>query len=301
MDRVREELVQTNPISDRYIEIGDEYRERGENQQAIQSYQQALQVQANNVRALSNIAAIQMSQEEHENAAETFKKILAIDDENIAARQGYSQAQMAIAQSAINQNREDEAERAYKAILHFIPTHPEANKQLAALYVKQAESLLKNNQENEGYDKFKQAIALTPEDVSINQRYEKVIAEKRATQVQVWLDKAEKSLSRQRWDEAASMVEEALNIDPENSELQKRLLEIKDAPRQEKIRTYKKEAEQAIAKGNYPKAISAIQTATLLAPEDSSLKEWLDSIKSDQDNAQLRLTAIPSGSGRSVW
>lgn len=289
MDRVREELVQTNPISDRYIEIGDEYRERGENQQAIQSYQQALQVQANNVRALSNIAAIQMSQNENASAAETFRKILAIDDENIAARQGFSQANMAIAAASLNEGREDEAERAYKAILHFNPTNPEANKQLAVLYVRQAEGYFKNDQEEQAFEKFNQAIALTPEDVSIKQRYEKIIAEKRAKQVQEWLDKADKSLARQRWDEAASMIEEAINIDPDNPVLRNKLLDIKDAPRQEKIKSYKKEAEQAIGKGNYPKAISAIQTAILLAPEDGSLKEWLDSIQSDQSNAQLRL------------
>ncbi len=105
---------------------------------------------------------------------------------------------------------------------------------------------------------------MAPDDQAIRKRYEKIIADKKATQVKVWLDKAEKSLARQRWDEAASMVEEAINIDPENPDLQKRLLEIKDAPRQEKIKSYKKEAEQAIAKGNYPKAISAIQTATCL-------------------------------------
>ena len=138
-------------------------------------------------------------------------------------------------------------------------------------------------------EEFETALKISPDDQAIRKRYEKIIADKKAIQVQGWLEKAEKSLSRQRWDEAASMVEEALNIDPENPELQKRLLEIKDAPRQEKIKTYKKEAEQAIAKGNYPKAISAIQTAILLASEDSSLKEWLASIQGDQANAQLRL------------
>ncbi len=77
MDRVREELVQTNPIVDRYLEIGDEYRERGENQQAIQSYEQALAVQSNNIRALKNIAAIHCSEKSFENAVDIFKKILA--------------------------------------------------------------------------------------------------------------------------------------------------------------------------------------------------------------------------------
>jgi hypothetical protein len=100
MDRVREELVQTNPIADRYNEIGDEYRERGELEQAIQSYQQALAAQRNNSRALISIGNIHQSRNEHHKAAEVYEQVLKFDDENIAARQGFSQAQLMLAQAA---------------------------------------------------------------------------------------------------------------------------------------------------------------------------------------------------------
>ena len=101
MDRVREELVQTNPIADRYLEIGDEYRERGENQQAIQSYEQALAVQENNIRALQNIATIHSSQNSFDEAVKCSARILLIDEENIAARQGFFQAQIYLTKKAI--------------------------------------------------------------------------------------------------------------------------------------------------------------------------------------------------------
>ena len=39
---IKVELVEGNPIANRYIEIGDEYRDLGDSQQAIKSYQQAL-------------------------------------------------------------------------------------------------------------------------------------------------------------------------------------------------------------------------------------------------------------------
>ncbi len=289
MDRVREELVQTNPITDRYIEIGDEYRERGENQQAIQSYEQALAVQENDIRALQNIAAIYLLQNSFDDAVKYFARILLIDEENIAAKQGFIQAQIYLAKKAIKEGDEVKAEKAIHSILMIAPSHVEATKIFAEMYVQKAETFLQNGLEDQAFEKFQQAIEISPDDETIKNRYEKIIADKRAAQVLVWLEKAEKSLTRQRWDEAASMVEEAINIDPENPDLHKRLLEIKDAPRQEKIKAYKQEAEQAIAKGNYPKAINAIQTAILLASEDSSLKQWLDSIQSDQSNAQLRM------------
>ncbi len=289
MDRVREELVQINPIADRYLEIGDEYRERGENQQAIQSYEQALAVQENNIRALQNIATIHSTQNSFEEAVKYFARILLIDEENIPAKQGFIQVQMSLAKKAIKEGDEVEAEKAIRSILMIAPSHAEATKLFSEMYVQKAETLFQNGLEEQALEEFQTALRISPDDQVIRKRYEKIIADKKATQVKVWLDKAEKSLARQRWDEAASMVEEALNIDPENIALQQRLLEIKDAPRQEKIKAYKHEAEQAITKGNYPKAISAIQTAMLLAPEDSSLKAWLDSIQGDQANAQLRM------------
>jgi len=104
-----------------------------------------------------------------------------------------------------------------------------------------------------------------------------------------WLGKAEKALSRQRWDEAAGMVEEALQVDTENAALQAKLIEVKDAPRQFKLKSYRREAEGAIARGNWDKAIAALETAIQLAPEDKSLSDQLEAVRSDQLNAQLDL------------
>lgn len=289
MDRVREELVQTNPIADRYNEIGDEYRERGEIEQAIQSYQQALQAQSNNSRALVSIAAIHAGRNDHQKAAETYEQVLKLDDENIAARQGFSQAQMALAQAALDQGMDDTAIRAYKAILQRNPVHNEARQQMVQIYQKQAETLLASGAHDQAEKKLREALECLPGDELLSASLEKVAAEKKSAQVRGWVQKADKAMTRQRYDEAAGMIEEAIVVDPDNQDLQKRLLEIRDSPRQERVKAYRHEAEQAIAKGNYPKAISAIETAILLAPEDKELSHWLNEMRSDQSNAQLHL------------
>lgn len=289
MDRVREELVQVNPIADRYLEIGDEYRDRGQISQALQSYQQALAAQENNTRALTSMAAIHAAQEDHQKAADTYKQALRLDDENIAARQGFSQAQLALAAAALQSGAEDQAAAAYQTLLMELPQHAEARKLLADLFKRQGDALLAANSYEPALDKFQQALDLLPGDEILKQRLESVVAQRKAQQVKAFLEKADKALARQRWDEAAASIEDAIRVDPENQSLHQRLLEIKDAPRQEKIKAYKHEAEAQIAKGNYPKAISAIQTAMLLAPEDKTLQDWLQSIQTDQSNAQLRL------------
>ena len=289
MERVREELVQLNPIADRYLEIGDEYRDRGQPQQAIESYQQALSAHPVNIRALNSMAAIQLEQKHFQQAADSYAKTLKIDDENVVARNGYCHANLALGEAAFASGDLQQAIASFQAILNLNPVHIDARQSLATLYAQQAEIQLKTGQEEQALASLQQAIETMPEDETLTARYEQILMQKKAMQVQNLLDKVERALARQRWDEAASYVEKALQVDPENPKLQQRLLEIKDTPRQAKVKTYKLEAEQAIAKGNWTRAMSAIENAMLLAPDDKSLSDWLEGIRSDQSNAQLKL------------
>ncbi len=289
MDRVREELVQTNPIADRYIEIGDEYRDRGQWEQAISSYQQALSIQGNNLTALVIIGGIQLEQSDYQWAAANFEKALQVDSEHIAARQGYCQAQLALGDDARQAGNEDDAIAAYQAILNLTPVHRQARQNLAAIYRGQAEKYLSAGDGQQALEHLRLAMEMTPEDEELAARHQQIVDEKKAVLVKSWMDKAERALRRKRWDDAVKMAQEALKVDPDDQVMQKRLAAITDAPRQEKLKAYRKEAETAIAKGDYPKAISSLETATLLAPEDAALKTWLASTRSDQQHAQLRL------------
>lgn len=73
LDRVREELVEVNPIANRYIEIGDEYRDRGENEQAIESYRQALNANPKNLKAQSSIATVHLKMKAYAEAVAAFE------------------------------------------------------------------------------------------------------------------------------------------------------------------------------------------------------------------------------------
>ena len=289
MDRVREELVQTNPIADRYIEIGDEYRDRQQFKQALDSYQQALDVQPNSLGALYNVASIHLQMGDNQLAAEVFLKALQVDDEHIAARQGYCQAQLAVGDSAQREGLPTTAIEAYQAILNVNPAHAAARQKLADIYRGQAETQLAGGLDQKALDSLRLALEMTPEDESLEARCQVIIAERKAALVADWLDKAGKALRRKRWDEAAQLAEEALKVDPDDQAVQRRLAQIKDAPRLERLNAYKAEAEAAMARGQYPKAISALELAVLLAPEDNALAEMLQMARGDQQHAQLRM------------
>jgi len=288
MERVREELVQTNPIADRYIEIGDELRDRHQLEDAIDSYQRALEFQNNNISALLNIADIYLNQGQYSQAAASFEKALQVDNEHIAARQGYCQAHLALGDQARKSGATADAMDAYQAILYLTPVHRQARQNLAAIYREQAETHLSAGDDQQALESIRLAMEMTPEDEELKARHQGILDEKKAALVKSWLDKADRALRRKRWDEAVKMAQEALKVDPDDQALQERLAAVKDAPRQEKLKAYRREAETAIARGDYPKAITALETAALLAPKDNALTEWLESTRSDQQHAQLR-------------
>jgi len=295
MDRVREELVEVNPIANRYNEIGDEYRDMGQAAQAIESYQQALNADSGNLKAQSSIGIVHLEGQSFPEAAAAFELALQIDDEDVVSRSGFCDAHLALGDQARLNKDTDSAIELYQKILVINPDHTDARQRLADIYAAQAESLLSAGHDDEALSAFNMAMDFTPEDDQLNARYEEVAAEKLAKVVAEWLSKADRALDRQRWDEAAGFVEEALNRDPDNDELQSKLAEVKDAPRQHKIQGYKQEAEQAIRRGNFDKAIAAIETAVQLAPEDNSLTEWLESTRFDQLNAQLNILRDQAG------
>ncbi len=289
LDRVREELVEVNPIANRYIEIGDEYRDMGQAVQAIESYQQALSADPGNLKAQASIGTVHFEQRAYTEAAAAFELALQIDDEDVVARTGFCDAHLALGDQARQNDLADEAIGFFQKILIINPAHTDARQHLADIYVDRAEGLLTAGQDDAALAAFNRALDYTPEDDRLTARYEAVLAEKKAKVVAEWLAKADRSVARQRWDEAAGFVEEALKIDPANPALQAKLVEVKDAPRQHKILGYKNEAEQALQRGNFEKAIAALETAALLAPEDATLAEWLANTRSDRINAQLKV------------
>jgi len=289
LDRVREELAEVNPIANRYIEIGDEYRDLGQTNQAIESYRQALSVDSGNLQAQLSIGSVQLKGQAYTDAAASFELALQIDDEDVISRTGFCDANLALGDKARTAGRMDQAIELFKKILVINPAHSDARKRLADIYAARAEELLTAGEDDGALSAFNQAMDFTPEDERLIARYETVLAEKKAKVVTSWIDKADRAAARQRWDEAADAVEEALKLDPENTNLQAKFLKIKDAPRQFKIQGFKHMAEKSIQRGNFDKAILALETAGQLAPEDSSLAAWLQSARSDQLNTRLKI------------
>jgi tetratricopeptide (TPR) repeat protein len=289
LDRVREELAEANPIANRYIEIGDEYRDRGQVEQAVESYQQALKADPGNLRAQASIGQVYFDAQNYEQAAVAFELSLQIDDEDVGARTGFCNALLARADSERNSGQVEAALWLYEKILVANPAHRDARRRLANIHQQRAEEYLQAGQDDIALSALNKALDYTPEDDSLAARYDEVLAQKKSRVIAQWMEKAENARARQHWEEASGFLEEALKLDPHNQDLQAKLLDVKDAPRQAKIGGYRQEAEQAIKRRNFEKAVNALETALLLSPGDPDLTNWLETVRNDQRNIQFLL------------
>ncbi|MFC1997421.1 tetratricopeptide repeat protein, partial [Chloroflexota bacterium] len=158
LDRVHEELVEVNPIANRYIEIGDEYRDLGQTSDAIESYQQALVVHSGNLKARSSIAEIHLGKGSFEKAAEEFEIALQIDDEDVVVQSGFCQANLALGNLAWENEETDQAIRYFQKILVVNQAHHDARENLAKIYQNQADAFLSAGKDEDALSKFNRAV-----------------------------------------------------------------------------------------------------------------------------------------------
>ena len=133
IDRVREELEEVNPIANRFIEIGDEYRDRGEAEQAIEYYEQALNLNPGNLKAQNNIASVHLEQKDYKEAVQAFESALKIDDEDVVAKTGYCEANLALGEQARGRKEYDDAIHYYRQVLEINPNHVEVKQRSTKL------------------------------------------------------------------------------------------------------------------------------------------------------------------------
>ena len=287
LDRVREELVEVNPIANRYIEIGDEYRDLEQSQEAIDSYEQALAVQPGNLKAQVNIGAVHQGAKAYAEAVAAYEKALQIDNEDVAALTGLCDANLALGDTAREKDAAEEAIGHYQQVLIINPSHTDARERLAAIYHARAEARLKEEQDDEALSAFAEALKYTPEDLELAARYEDVLEGKKARVIASWLGKAERAEADQRWEDAIAAIEEALKIAPEDPELETRLAAARQAPRNHQLGIYKRTAADALKTGDWDTAIAAIQSAAELAPDQPEWGTRLTELQERKLNAQL--------------
>ena len=273
LDRVREELVEINPIANRYIEIGHEYKDLGLYEKAVDSFQEALTVDPQNLQAQTNIASVYLYQKKFTQAVAEFEKALGIDDEDVAARSGLCETRLALGDQSLTKNRTREAIKSYKKVLAINAEHTEARERMADIFRERAEKALVEGHDKEAIRLFEEALDYIPEDETLAKRFAEVREQKKAKLVAGLVAQADKAGASNDFDQEIAFIKEALNLAPDDSSLQIKLTKAKKQQRESHLNTLKDRARSLTKAEKWDQALSTWREYLAMNPEDSQLAD----------------------------
>ncbi|NQU29407.1 MAG: tetratricopeptide repeat protein, partial [Anaerolineae bacterium] len=287
LDQVREELTEANPIANRYIEIGLEFKDNGLYDRAVQSFQDALEIIPDNIQAQVNIAQVYLDQQNLEKAVDEFEKAMSFDDEDVSARAGLCEAHLAFGDQLLTKNRIKQAIQSFQKVLTINAEHTEARQRMAEIIRQDAEKALADGKDESALAAFAEALGYTPDDENLSARYEQAKAEKRTKVVKSLLSRVDKEESAQRWESAIQILENAIEIAPDDEKVQKRLVNVKAEKKKAELDEYISRADRAAQSGRFGLVISALEEYLKLEPDDREIQDRIANARVQQRESQL--------------
>jgi tetratricopeptide (TPR) repeat protein len=268
LDRVRDELVQVNPIANRYNEIGDEFREIGQRDKALESFRQALSTDPSNLRAQVSIANLYLEGDNYIQAVQGYEAALRIDDDDIAARSGLCTSLLALGETAAAAGELAEAGEYYQRVLTDNPDHPEAHQRLAALFARQAEEVLATGDAELALQHYAHAQEHAPEDSQLAARYAHAKEEHTKRLIDSLLKQSQQAQEQQDWNTALDAIKRALQLAPNDPALLIRLAAVQDAPRLAQISSLRAHAQEMERDQRWDEAVQNWEACLQLKPKD---------------------------------
>ena len=275
VEQVREELTEVNPIANRYIEIGLEFKNSRQYQKALDSFQEALDIDADNLQAQVNLALTYLDQKNIEKSILEFEKALTIDEEDIVSRGGLCDAYLAQGDLARERGRPREAVLSFQKVLDINAEHTEARGRMAEINRQRAEKALDDGKDEEALSAFAEALNFTPEDPALIERVEKVRAEKKAKVLAAQIARSEKEAGAGNWDKAVATLNEALAVSPGDKSILERIESAKEQQKKERLDAILVKVDQAEKSSRWDTAIAALNEYLLLQPDDVSVQKRL--------------------------
>jgi tetratricopeptide (TPR) repeat protein len=287
LERVREELVEVNPIANRYIEIGEEYHSIGQVKKSLESFQQALAVDPQNLKAQTSMAGIYLDQKDYPAAAQAFEKALAIDDEDVSARTGVCDAYLALGEAALEGQGTEQARGYYQRVLEVNWSHGEARQRLADIYRQQAETALVQGDDEAGLAALDEALHYTPDDEALQARRDHAQELMREKALAAVLEKSRAAASAGRWEQAIAPLKEALQATPGEPRLLAALEGVISAGRQAHLGALRQQAQGAADAGQWEVAAQTWRDYLALEPKDATqAQEALQHTETQAEMAQ---------------
>lgn len=308
LERVVEELAEKHPVAVRHTQIAEEHRDEDQLEKALESYQNALNAAPKYIPAQLGIAEIYHETGRWLEAIEAYEKALKIDAEEPKAKTGLCESLIALGDAERKLEDLEEAKERYQEALKVDPESAEARERLAALSLSQAKSLSSQKKWKAAGENLLEAWQYIPENIqtapdeeafqpqnieeleSAITSLQDALAAIRTQLAKDELIKAIELREREQYSAAIAKLEKALYYEPSHSEIQKEIQATKDAERAEggdKIYTRGKRAFNA---QRWSEAISILQRYLELEPDNSrrvrKAESWIQDARLQENLAE---------------
>jgi len=290
IEQVREELTAVNPIVSRLLQVGHEYLDQGELEKAIESFEEALGAEEDNLEVRMGLASAHMARQDYGRAGAEYEEVLTLYPEDVAAQSGYCDAYLALGNVRFAMGRLDEAEYAYQQVLKISPKHSDGRAQMARLYHHRAVAAISGG-EDVALEQARKALEFTPRDAGLQASVKELetLADGKGEIRDVLLSWGQRAKENERWGDAADLLSAYQRLKGADESVLSLLSDIREKAHAEQLSSLRAQAERMERLGEYDEAIFAFNQYLSLTPEDADqIPERIKQLKEARRQTQLR-------------
>ena len=286
LNRVIEELAEKHPVAIRFTQIGDEYREQGQVEGALENYQSALKQAPDYLPALLASAHIYQESDRWLEAIQNYRKVLEIDDNQPAAREGLCKTLVALGDTSREMGEDITAIDHYLAVLEVDQKNIEARERLASLYLGKAKDFSNQKKWGKTGEALLEAWKFIPEGKTAGQveeiegveaveaalfPLESALSALRAELAQEQLKKAIQLREGKRFGAALLALEQALQYQPDLKGAEQEIKRTREVERDLGLDKMVAAGQQSLRSQRWGEAITIFQRVLDLDLDDKTL------------------------------
>jgi tetratricopeptide (TPR) repeat protein len=295
-----EEVSARSGLCEAHLALGDAAMAKGRTKEAVLSYQRVLAINTEHTDARGRMAELSrqradkaLAEGKDEEALSAFTEALKFTPEDpilitrvekvrVEKNSKVLSAQIARSEKEVATRSWDKAIASLTEALEISPGDPSILKMIRGIKERQLQerldSILAKVETAELAHRWDTAIAglneylrLKPDDIAIQERMSNLMVAKHTAWLQAITLRVDQAVLTQNWDEALAALNEALQLEPDNTEMLFKTGEVHTARRLAKLNSLLQQADQAADTGLWDKAIDILNNGLASNPDNELL------------------------------
>jgi len=287
------------------VNIALTYAAQGQLEQAIAEFEKALTIDDEDVASRAGLCDAHlalgdaaMKRGRPKDAVLSYQRVLAINAEHLEARGRMAELSRQRAEKALTDGRDEEALSAFAEALKFTPedgsliarsekVRAEKNAKVLAEQIARSEKEANARNWDKAIAALNDALAIAPGDASILKKIQIVQENQLRERLDGLLAKVEAAEKAGRWDTAISTLNEYLQLKPDDASIQKRIANLVEAQHAAWLNGVMARTDQAVAAQNWDEALTALNEALRLEPENAEMQAKATKVRESRRIAEL--------------